>query len=405
DDAPVFSTGIATICFIDPGAAARDFDPTAPSGHLLVVINQGSYPITFDSDGIAADIAANQWGFASYDGTTWNLKVIPTDAGASGDIDNLKLVRNAEANKLDFFTRSGGAAPDASNVISVAIPDGNGKVVRRRAAAYLSGTNQIVKADATGYWGYITLPGSQYPIYPYAIWDGTGIVFAASGCPTLEKVTTTTTATDPNYMLLENGSTYDRNAAHYCQLIGWFEAEYDTGNTPDWTIKADSCGVGTVAPRYLTDIGMTRIDFSGKAKPGEVEVNGDSLPLVSYARLYTFFGGAIYGAVDSSHFNLPNPRGRTLRIWDHGAAVDPDRASRTDRGDGTGGDVVGSKQADGIKAHAHTASGAYLTAAGGGPYGITNSAGYYYAYENAPSVGGNETRMINLNVGLFIRAY
>lgn len=43
-------------------------------------------------------------------------------------------------------------------------------------------------------------------------------------------------------------------------------------------------------------------------------------------------------------FSLPDARGQFIRIWDNGAGVDPDAASRTDRGDGTTGDNVGTNQ-------------------------------------------------------------
>jgi len=97
-------------------------------------------------------------------------------------IQNLKLAVNASVNKLDIFTRSGGAAPDASNIISVAIPDGNGSVFRTRAATYLSGTSQFIMADAANYWSKGSLDGEIKTAYVYAIWDANGgIVWALGG--------------------------------------------------------------------------------------------------------------------------------------------------------------------------------------------------------------------------------
>lgn len=65
---------------------------------------------------------------------------------------NLKPVVNAAVNKLDVFTKSGGAAPDATNPIKVMIPDGNGYTQRTRTGSVASGTGQIIFADATDYW-------------------------------------------------------------------------------------------------------------------------------------------------------------------------------------------------------------------------------------------------------------
>jgi len=184
----------------------------------------------------AGDIKNGQIVKVIHDGTNYQLQ--SQDTGNVGDA-NLKLVRNAAVNKVDIFARTSGAVPNADNPIDIPIPDGNGNVLRRRAAAYLSGTSQIILADAAGYWGNASLNGSAYRAYLYAIWDGTGIIWAVSSNMSLRKVTTTTTVTDPNYMLLEASSSYTRNASHYCQLIGSFTYEYDTADTPDHTVSTD----------------------------------------------------------------------------------------------------------------------------------------------------------------------
>lgn len=87
------------------------------------------------------------------------------EAEAKGHPFNLQLSVNASVNKLDVFSKSSGAVPDASNVIAVNIPDVSGNVVRTRAAAYLSGTSQFVLADATCYWvGIVSLGNSTTQI-------------------------------------------------------------------------------------------------------------------------------------------------------------------------------------------------------------------------------------------------
>ena len=83
---------------------------------------------------------------------------------------------------------------------------------------------------------------------------------------------------------------------------------------------------------------------------GWLEEDGSSLLRATYADLFAVIG-VTYGSADGTHFNLPDPRGRTIRVWDHGAGVDPDAAGRTDRGDGTTGDHVGTKQADAMQGH------------------------------------------------------
>ena len=105
-------------------------------------------------------------------------------------------------------------------------------------------------------------------------------------------------------------------------------------------------------------------------------------------------------------FKLPDTRGRFTRFWDHGAGVDPDAASRTDRGDGTTGDSIGTLQADELDlpdlSHTHD------TTVGGGSVlgnaafqGAISAAGYDQTYTSTAGLsgvsGGNETRPININ--------
>lgn len=156
-------------------------------------------------------------------------------------VSNLKPVRNATANYLDIFTKTGGAVADSDNKIKVAIPDGNGHTYREDAGAYLSGTRQIRMADGANYWSKGSRDGEIKTAWLYAIWDGTGIVWALGGYPGITNVSTTTTATDDNYLLLEQGSTYTRNAAHYCVAVAKINYEYDTADSPDHTIQA---GIG-----------------------------------------------------------------------------------------------------------------------------------------------------------------
>ena len=70
-----------------------------------------------------------------------------------------------------------------------------------------------------------------------------------------------------------------------------------------------------------------------------------------------------YGSGDgSTTFNLPDYQGVFRRGVDGGRGMDPDSASRLDRGDGTTGDNVGTLQMSAFAWHVHAAS----TASGGG---------------------------------------
>jgi hypothetical protein len=173
-------------------------------------------------------------------------------------ISNLKPVVNAAVNKLDIFSKSGGAAPDATNPIKVMIPDANGYTQRSRAASYLSGTGQIVMADAANYWSKGSLDAEIKTAWLYAIWDGTGIVWALAGYSGFNVVPTTTTATDDDYFLLEESSTYTRSASHYCVAVAKVRYQYDTADTPDHTLQATGENVPQIIWNPKSDYGYQK---------------------------------------------------------------------------------------------------------------------------------------------------
>ena len=97
----------------------------------------------------------------------------------------------------------------------------------------------------------------------------------------------------------------------------------------------------------------TEVTWATSSPPtGWLEENGASISRSTYAALFAVIG-VTYGSASSTTFNLPDARGEFIRGWAHGSANDPDRAARTNRGDGTTGDVVGSKQLDQFQGHRH----------------------------------------------------
>jgi len=174
-------------------------------------------------------------------------------------VQNLSLVVNASVNKLDVFAKTSGAVPASGHGISVYIPDVNGLVRRSRAAAYLSGTSQFIMADAANYWSKGSLNAEIKTAYVYAIWDGTGIVWALAGYSGWTALpSTTTTTTDDDYFLLEASSTYTRSAAHYCVCVGRIRYEYDTGDAPDHTIQATAANSPKIIYNPKSDYGYSK---------------------------------------------------------------------------------------------------------------------------------------------------
>lgn len=149
----------------------------------------------------------------------------------------------------------------------------------------------------------------------------------------------------------------------------------------------------------LLPVGMYGEFPLGAPTPYWLRANGDLHNITDYPRLYAYLGTA-YGGDGITTFAVPDVRGLAKRDTDDGAGVDPDAASRTDRGDGTTGDNVGTKQQDELKSHAHTFPSNTNT-------GGTNSINSKLNNTNdSPTTtaltGGNETRMKNINVNTYI---
>lgn len=152
-----------------------------------------------------------------------------------------------------------------------------------------------------------------------------------------------------------------------------------------------------LAADLVWPVGMI-VPFGGESVPtGWFECNGAAASRTTYSALYTQLG-TLWGVGDgSTTFNIPDLRGYFLRGWDHGAVNDPDSTSRT------GGDHVGSVQADEVKAHTHTLTAQQVTYAG------TTVNVYAWRVGGAStatsaSTGGNETRGKN-KYGMFIIKY
>lgn len=123
-----------------------------------------------------------------------------------------------------------------------------------------------------------------------------------------------------------------------------------------------------------------------------------SAPLkATYPDVWAYFG-TMYGThADPLKFYLPDVRGEFLRVRDNGRGADPDRLTRTARGDGTGGDAVGTTQLDEMKSHTHPAAIALFNGAG------TSTGGSLARAQGASATGatgGAETRGRNIYVTL-----
>ncbi len=166
----------------------------------------------------------------------------------------------------------------------------------------------------------------------------------------------------------------------------------------------------TIFPMPLQDIrdrlyggftGMIFVCSISTVPAGFLECDGSAVSRTTYAALFAAIG-TTYGIGDgSTTFNLPDLRGEFIRGWSHGTVHDPDRLSRTDRGDGTTGDNVGTKQMSQNKTHSHTVNEYYELLAG------LSGAGVGWANTSSVSTGasgGDEARPRNVNV-MFLICY
>lgn len=138
--------------------------------------------------------------------------------------------------------------------------------------------------------------------------------------------------------------------------------------------------------------------------------DGSAVSRTTYADLFAVISDDYGNGDGSTTFNLPDFRGEFVRGTDNAAGIDPDAASRTDRGDATTGDNVGTKQADAFDSHSHT-----ITVTNGpsqikqvgsaGEYDLTNGieAERAAVTASAGAAGGNETRPRNIGMNFIIK--
>lgn len=117
-----------------------------------------------------------------------------------------------------------------------------------------------------------------------------------------------------------------------------------------WIIKHTNSGTQNVVTvdsiKSPLKAGMVMAWPNDVLPTGWLEADGAAISRATYSDLFAEIGVKYGNGDGSTTFNLPDYRGQFLRGTDGGAGTDPDAGSRTDRGDGTTGDNVGTKQVD-----------------------------------------------------------
>ena len=172
-----------------------------------------------------------------------------------------------------------------------------------------------------------------------------------------------------------------------------------TANIANSAVTSDKIANGAAVP-----VGSV-IAFTHATPPtGYLVCDGAAISRSTYSVLFAVIATSHGVGNGTTTFNVPDYRGRFLRGLASGQTTDPDSASRTNRGDGLTGDYVGTKQADGVKAHTH-ASAASATALASQTAAVATANQVYPAALGTVtgSTGGNETRPINIYVQYCIK--
>lgn len=128
------------------------------------------------------------------------------------------------------------------------------------------------------------------------------------------------------------------------------EVVYDGTRFHLMSTQVASAASGDVLAR-IVKVGSVAIWPMATVPTGWLEADGSAVSRTTYAELYAVYGTA-YGVGDgSTTFNLPNYKDQFLRGY---SSTGTDVSGRTDRGDGTTGDAVGTKQSSQNLQHGHS---------------------------------------------------
>lgn len=265
--------------------------------------------------------------------------------------------------------------------------------------------NQLVPIDTSGGGVTVNLPDSD------DIWDGFAVEVMKVDLST--NVVTVDANGDDTINGEETISLYNP--------FQWARFVWSTTASAWFSAIPDGVPIGTPQMSLIDTAPVGYVMLTGENKP----VNG-VLSRTTYAGLFSVWGTNFGPGDGSTTFGVPVPGGYFPRFVDTDEDVDPNAGGRTSRGDGTGGKVAGSKQDEEFKEHTH--SGNTSTNGdhnhtetrynnngqfdGGGAAGRvsqqngnTSTDGDHNHSLNINSTGGDETRPVNMNFHLMVKAF
>lgn len=220
------------------------------------------------------------------------------------------------------------------------------------------------------YWQYANFQGfsatttttNNYSLsIPYAVDSGTANNLVASFSPAITslaggdmlKVKVANTVTGPTAIAINSMSPINVKRVDGTALRN---GDVVAGQILILEFDGTNLQAVNLAPSSGFVPGTVHIWPTNTPPSGTLECNGTAVSRSTYARLFAILGTA-YGVGDgTTTFNLPEYRGEFLRGQDHGRGVDPDVATRTNRGDTITGDNVGTRQSAAVGSFSATAT-------------------------------------------------
>ena len=343
---------------------------------------------------IYSGVIADQASIAATVSTADLLLIADTDAGSSGAANKVTV------QKLLNDTLTGGTFTNANIAEQLTYGTATGNRTISTSATITTGTIPNLTAGTTTSTAATitngTITTGLIPTLTTGTTTGTAGIFTSGTIATLNSTTGT----------IGNLST---------TLAGDFTISQGTGTLGTSGVTAGAYGSSTIIPTFSVDakgrittvstasvsgtvVGSIIAWTTGTAPSGYLHCDGSGINRTTYAELFGVISTS-YGTGDgSTTFNIPDYRGGFLRGFANGQSTDPDRATRTNRGDGTTGDNVGTKQADEFKGHNHSATTTAIALAGGSGLPGGNGFSAPAATVTIGTSGGNETRPINTYV-------